>query len=228
MRRKADPSGRYGLDDWRYDVVPCACVSGNAHVSKRQNILLETASNLTPEMQGMTFAKFVQECEPLAFQAAELFAHYPQGWLLLTGPTGTGKTHLLAAIAQQLIATQHTPLFICAPDFLDFLRDGFDAKNGKATSSTKSRFEQVRNVEILLVDDLGADKATDWATEQWYKLFNYRYSRRMPTVVATNLPIEHFEPRLRSRLKDRALVTTIETDSEDFRESDLRAAQRGA
>lgn len=126
-----------------------------------------------------------------AFNAAERFAEDQDGWLIFSGSYHCGKTHLAAAIARE----RHNhyggaPMFVFVPDLLDFLRAAF---NPASTQSLDERFEQVKKAELLVLDDLGAQSVTTWATEKLFQLINYRYVARLPTVftiAVDNLPLE--------------------------------------
>src|SRR5947209_4247129 len=104
--------------------IPCLCKEAERSEKRRQQ--LATMSNLAA-FRDKNFAGFnrrvpgVQE----AYREAVAFARYLNGWLLLTGPYGCGKTHLAAAIANECL-TRGTPvLFSTVPDLLDHLRSTF-------------------------------------------------------------------------------------------------------
>lgn len=218
--RMYDPAGKYGFGDSRYDMVPCPCQDERRRAVAWRKA--QKASHFVPEMFDLTFTAFRQQREPQAFQAAQEFVFAPAGWLMFDGPTGTGKTHLLAAMTAALIngSPVRYPLYVNAPGLLDFYRAGFDEHD------SEERFRLVRDADILLVDDLGAERQSDWTDERWYVLFDYRYLRALPTVIATNMKLDDFEFRLRSRLKDTALVQHVKLTSQDFRLTPARAKAR--
>ncbi len=92
--------------------------------------------------------------------AAARFAEDPQAWLVLTGPSGSGKTHLAVAIANRCIERNQTAFFIVAADLLDHLRAAYSPES---PVSYDELFEQVRNVPVLILDDLSLANATPWA-----------------------------------------------------------------
>ena len=139
-----------------------------------------------------------------AFDAARKYAERPKGWLLFTGTHGSGKTHLAAAIANYAQDAGKMPLFVMVPDLLDHLRATF---NPASPVSYDHRFEEVRNSELLILDDLGTQSATPWAREKLYQLFTYRYNAHLPTVVTTADTLENMDPRIRSRMLDTRLCT---------------------
>lgn len=200
--------------------VPCVCK--RQEMSDRRLARLRQVSNLE-HMQNMTFGTFLiqrrdgDEVSPslvYALDAAREFAADPTGWLVFTGPYGCGKTHLAAAIANDRVARGLPVLFVVVPDLLDYLRASY-APNSPA--SYDERFDQVRTIELLVLDDLGTQNTTPWAAEKLYQLLNYRYYAKLPTVITTNQTLWDMEPRLASRLKDQELVKLVPIQSSDFR-----------
>jgi DNA replication protein DnaC len=141
-----------------------------------------------------------------AFEAARDFAEHPKGWLLLTGPYGSGKTHLAAAIGNYQAGLGFPPLMVSVPDLLDHLRAAFSPNS---TVSLDRRFEEVRTSHLLILDDLGTQSATPWAREKIYQLFNYRYNAELPTVITTSNTAEELDPRLYSRMQDQRLCSVL-------------------
>ncbi|MEW6422885.1 MAG: ATP-binding protein, partial [Deinococcota bacterium] len=139
-----------------------------------------------------------------AFDAARQFAENPRGWLVLIGAHGSGKTHLAAAIANFRAETHIPPQFRDVSDFLDHLRATFSPSS---TVTLDRRFEEVRTAPLLILDNLGMQSSTPWATEKLYQLLNYRYIAKLPTVVTSALSLDEIEPRLRSRMMDRRLCS---------------------
>jgi DNA replication protein DnaC len=134
------------------------------------------------------------------------FARSPQGWLVLCGPYGCGKSHLAYAVAGAYLRARHGVYVSTVPDLLDALRRSFDAKNGE--EPFERRFDLVRNAELLVLDDLGAQNDTPWAAEKLYQILDHRYRRRLPLLVTTNVnlyaPQGRIEPRVLSRILDGA------------------------
>lgn len=210
------------------EVFPCRCQE--ALVDRNRQVLLERYSGLPAEMMRfMTFGSFTsqgngatsiqQNSLTTALTAATAFAEAPEGWLLLSGDTGCGKTHLAVAIAGHQISNGSPALFTIVPDLLDHLRATF-----RPTSSVEydELFEQVRSVPLLLLDDLGSESSTPWAQEKLYQIMVHRHNNRLPTVITTNHmmdKIEEVQPRLASRLKDISLVNWVPMSAPDYRDS---------
>ena len=154
------------------------------------------------------------------YEVVQSYAKKPEGWLLLQGGYGCGKTHLAAAIANYNVKRGIPVLFITVPDLLDYLRAAF---NPNSTEPYSERFRQVRDAPLLILDDLGTENATSWAMEKLFQIFNHRYMLHLPTVITTNRDIEGLEPRLRSRISDSALVKSLAIRVRDYRRKDKEA-----
>jgi len=199
----------------------CQCTRERARNSAMQH--LYQVSNLDA-FDKMTFETFKlggrsgtqdpNKTLEVAYNTARNYAEHLNGWLLLLGSYGTGKTHLAAAIANFVISLGVPTLFLTVPDLLDWLRATFE-KGGEETYS--ERFEDIRNVRFLVLDDLGTQSATPWACEKLYQIINHRYTLGLPTVITTNQDLNTLDERIASRLQDRDLVTKIQISAPDYR-----------
>jgi DNA replication protein DnaC len=194
--------------------VPCRC--REREWEERRRLDLRRFSSLDP-FYDKTFDTFNPKIPGVreAFDAARRYADDPQGWLVLRGGYGCGKTHLAAAIANAHLAAGAHVFFSIVPDLLDHLRAAF-APNSEIRYD--EMFERVREAGLLVLDDLGAENGTAWATEKLFQIINYRYNFRMPTVITTNSRLlSHMDERLSSRLSDIGLVHTIVLEAQDYR-----------
>lgn len=133
-----------------------------------------------------------------SFAAAAEYAENPAGWVALTGPSGSGKTHLAVAVANRCIERGQTTFFIVVADLLDHLRASFSPDN---EVSYDELFDQVRQVPVLVLDDLGAQSATPWAQEKLFQVFNHRFNAALPTVITIRGPMQRLDEMLRSRIE---------------------------
>ncbi|MDA1278968.1 MAG: ATP-binding protein [Chloroflexi bacterium] len=141
-----------------------------------------------------------------AYHAAQRFATDRQGWLVLSGPSGTGKTHLAAAVGNALVEAGQPVRFVSVPDLLDHLRSAFDPAVGAQYDQI---FLQAIEAPLLILDDLGAQSSTAWADEKLDQIITQRYNRRLPTLVTTGFRFEELGDRLRTRLGDPYFSTVI-------------------
>jgi DNA replication protein DnaC len=201
--------------------IPCRCKDEERRW-RRLNAF-QNMSNLEA-MVRFTFDDFIPEPSWLSNQAQQVlrhayescrqFARQPEGWLLLTGTFGCGKTHLAAAIANQRVDQGQPAIFVVIPDLLDHLRSSFGPNS---ELSYDKLFEQVRDINLLVLDDLGTQSSTPWAQEKLFQLLNHRYNAQLPTVITSNQRLEDMDQRVRSRLMDISLVTRIHITAPDFR-----------
>lgn len=203
----------YGHPDFAR-LFPCRCTQT---VLERKRLAdLERMSNLAA-FQDKTFASFDQLVPGVqaVYQRMLAFAQRPEGWLTLLGPYGCGKTHLAAAAAHAVLAHGVPVLFIVVPDLLDHLRATF---NPESSVSYDERFDLVRNVGLLVLDDLGTESGTLWAREKLYQLLNHRYNERLPTIFTSNVRLEQLDPRIASRMYDPAVNgEVISIQAADYR-----------
>jgi DNA replication protein DnaC len=148
------------------------------------------------------------------FTIAKEYAEKLEGWLLIEGGYGCGKTHLAAAIGNSVVETKGTnTLFITTPDLLDVLRFAYSDPE----ETFENRFDEIRSIPLLILDDFGTHNTTRWAQEKLFQLLNYRYINRLPLVITTNIPLDEIEGRIRSRLKDEELALHIIMSAPDYR-----------
>jgi DNA replication protein DnaC len=199
------------------------CICRQSQVAQTVRERLFSLSHLD-ELRGLTFESFntrgrkgVGESQAnsleWAFNRARQYAGSLNGWLLLQGGFGCGKTHLAAAIANFVVGMGVPTLFLTVPDLLDTLRFSFDSED----TTFEQRFDEIRNAPLLVLDDFGTHNATAWAQEKLFQIVNYRYINKLPMVVTTNLDLDEVDARIRSRLADPELVSAVRIAAPDYR-----------
>src|SRR5262245_59833132 len=157
--------------------------------------------------------------------AAEKFAEeypMPQPFgLLFMGPQGIGKTHLAVGIIKQLIRLKSVPCLFCT--FPELLKEIQNSYNPVSQASELALLAPVLETEVLVLDELGAQKPSDWVRDQVAYILNYRYNENKVTIITTNY-LDHADKtkdltdslaqriteRIRSRLFE--MCKKIETD----------------
>ena len=212
---------------WRVDVISA------------EHSILDSLTESWPE--GLSRCRFDnfetgrEQSLTVALREAWEFATatQPNGWLVLTGGVGCGKTHLAAAIKNERDEHGFQTLFKTAPDLLDYLR----ATYAPDSNITYDRgFDAIRNAEVLILDDYGAHSSTPWAEEKLFQLLNYRFNARLATVITTNQPLDRAsaapsvvptqELRILSRLLDPDLCRVCRIDAPPYRRPELRSRGR--
>ena len=177
-----------------------------------------------PHLRAMTFKSFDPRIVQVdhrdevsditnAYRQAMKYAEDPKEWLLIAGVTGRGKTRLAAAIGNYCRDLGLAVMMVVVPDLLDWLRIGFSPHNPR---SFDELFERVKNVHLLILDDLGSQSSTPWADEKLFQLLNYRYNASLPTVVTTNVNAAAMEARIRTRLTDPQISSMLLMGGFDF------------
>lgn len=134
--------------------------------------------------------------------------------LFLNGPFGTGKTHLAAATLIELVETGIPKLkFVTTPMFLASIRKSYKDHN------EQDHLENAAQANILILDDIGNEKMTDWAREQIYLLINERYENRKFTIITSNANLKDLEGRIGGAAMSRIheMCTGYILDGDDYR-----------
>jgi len=121
--------------------------------------------------------------------------------LWLFGDTGTGKTTLAMLISKAALAAGRSVAIYSLPKLLARIRQTYDAEPGG--DSYLAFFERLTAVDLLHIDDLGAEKRSDWVLEQLYALVNERYEAERSVLITTNLPHEELEEQIGQRTVSR-------------------------
>lgn len=143
--------------------------------------------------------------------------------LFITGPMGTGKTHLVAAIANQLMRGGTPVLCMTMIDLLDQIKRTY-AQYGDGISES-ALLGTYKTVPLLIIDDMGKEPATDWAVSKIYAIVNARYEAYMPTIVTTNYTDGELVRRLTP--KDTGDPYTAECTVDRLREMCAAIVTRG-
>ena len=133
--------------------------------------------------------------------------------IFLGGSRGVGKTHLAVALMREMILNtqirnhsgtfridlQKMPLFISVPELLLEIRETY----GDNALSEKAVIDKYSWVDVLIVDDLGAEKTSDWVLQTLYTIMDRRYREELRTIITSNLSIEEIRDKLDDRIASR-------------------------
>jgi len=208
----------------------CDCIAGIRNAMRKTGLPEHyfdcTFDNFTIKIRGKENI-YLKKAKTVLREFAEFFGlKKEQKGILLKGTIGCGKTHLCAALTRRLIERGlFNVLFI---DFKELL------ENIKATFSYGSYFNEqdilypIQNTSLLIIDDLGSERNTEWTEDVFARILNYRYNRNLPVVITTNyfdrtvkgaLSDELLEERIGARMRSRLyeMCRDIEIISEDYR-----------
>lgn len=188
------------------------------------------AANIPARYQHCTIANFTaynEKLEQAARAAARIAEDFPavSKGLFLEGQPGVGKTHLAVAVLKQIVQTTGARgLFYDTRDLLRVIRSTYDAS---IRTTELEILRPVMTCDLLVLDDLGAEKTSEWVEETMNLIVNTRYNERRLTVFTSNYPDipDETEPnsllfrighRMRSRLHE--MCEFKELDGADYRE----------
>ena len=138
--------------------------------------------------------------------------------IYLSGNFGSGKSYLIGALFNELAKLNYQSAIIYFPEFLRSLKANFNNN-----FEYQERFETIKKVPLLLIDDIGAEKLTDWARDEILgSILQYRMDFNLPTFFTSNLTIEELENHLQvangtiDRVKARRIIERIKFLSEEM------------
>lgn len=153
---------------------------------------------LRPELTGELRKNFMQ-----ALEAAKEFAEKPEGWLVLVGVSGVGKTHLAAAIANVRSQLDPRIIFLSSRDIVRLFRSSSaETYNDRMViqRANDQAIDEIMNASFVVIDDVPDMAAYQvYTRERFFDIFAHRYDANLPTVWTTSLEINQLDPRIRSR-----------------------------
>lgn len=178
--------------------IPCEC--SKIELSERKRLSLLKGCSLPPRSENMTIDKYnPSRATSKAYERAKEAIKEPgkQIWITLQGSNGMGKTHLAIAICHAWLNAGVPSKYYFVPVLLDELKKGF-GKEGEESNDWK--FEQLCQIPLLILDDLGAEKGTTWALERLETIIDTRLMNNLSLIVTTNKSLDELSERIRSRL----------------------------
>ncbi len=209
FREQACPLGVCDGSGWILgpeDVArPCDCREARLRRGRNRGV----ASVIPRKFQGVSFDRppVSTEIEPMVVRVVrswveDMEANLEAGrGLWLMGDTGTGKTTLAMLVSKAALEDSRSVAIYSLPKLLARIRRTYDSEPGG--DSYLSFFERLTSVDLLHIDDLGAEKRSDWVLEQLYALVNERYEAQRSMLVTTNLDQRQLEEQIGSRTVSR-------------------------
>ena len=185
-------------------------------------------SGLPPALLEETFDRFdpslypeeVREHMSGVRDACQQFAErvvrgQPTDGLLILGGVGRGKTFLCSAVANRVLQSGRTCIYLTFANLMDLIRSArFDD-----SAEGRVNLDLLETVDLLILDDLGAEKPSDFVMQELFKIVNGRVNTQLPMVISTNLVLkeleEHYDFRVVSRIIGASQL--LKVDGEDIR-----------
>ena len=213
------PDGR-SIGHWEKEIFHKGAIQRKLEEAER----LSEESNLGERFKGRTFASFDAKRDREAFDACSKYANDPRlmerkcNGLVLYGGYGSGKTPLAAAVSNALISEGKPVLFGTFITHLENIKQEFD------NTTQKTYLSKMKVTPILVIDDLGKEKKSEWTRQVLFDVINYRYEHLLPTIITTNLATannfdalaNHVEGAVWSRLCE--MCNFIATKGTDYRQ----------
>lgn len=146
-------------------------------------------------VDSLYFNACLDDCSP---QIKE----YQNKSLFLYGPTGIGKTHVIIALLRQDIEDKKHATFITSLDLLRKIKTSFNQTSGQTEQQIIDYYATIPN---LYLDDISAEKATDWALTILYSIIDIRYRKMLRTVFTSNIPFQELSVLLGDRIVSRII-----------------------
>ncbi|MBT9167754.1 MAG: DNA replication protein DnaC [Syntrophomonadaceae bacterium] len=200
--------------------ITCECYKQAQE--KKQLLDLFKSARVPKRYMHKTLDNFNQSRQPKAFNIVETYLknwdaiRHNGGGLIFVGDVGSGKTHLAFALLGEILKKGAKGLAATVPDLMDDLRP----KKGETTDKQESQIETLKKIDFVVLDDLGAQRNTEWVTERLFIIINARYNNMLPTIITSNETLESLEKLLGwKRIVDRIVEmnSIVLMDGESYR-----------
>ncbi|HUB74566.1 MAG TPA: ATP-binding protein [Solirubrobacteraceae bacterium] len=199
-----DGSG-FVVDEATNTARDCACRPGRIAVRRTRrlaaNIPKRYRSVSFEQLSGTELVSFPEQIRVARRFAANIGGELDQGrgmWIM--GDVGTGKTMLAMLISKAALDAGRTVAIYSLPRLLNLIREAIEDEEG-----VLGFLDRLAGVDLLHLDDVGAENRTDWALEQLYSIVNTRYEEERSIVVTTNLQPDALAEQIGARTVSRLI-----------------------
>jgi DNA replication protein DnaC len=173
------------------------------------------------------FSSFVvregsEKCFKLAQKYVQEFDEWEGESLMFWGEPGNGKSHLATAIANELTEKGKRVVFISMPDLLEKIKATF---NRNSNESEAEIMKGLQVCDLLIIDDIGAEKVSDWVQEVIFRIVDGRYKKMKPIMATSNLEPKELAERIGKRAYDRLIEISqpIKNEATSYRREKAKA-----
>ncbi len=172
---------------------PCACrdrdrvprlfaAAGIPERYRRCRLQTFDRSHNDPNVKDQLLRAF-RECERYIDEFMNAEGEFRESGLIFYGPPGTGKTHLAVAVLAELVERYRAHgRFVNFNELVQQIKATFDPSSEESSTEI---FGPLTEAEVLVFDELGAQKQTPWVNDLLYLILNHRYVKRLPTIFTT-------------------------------------------
>ncbi len=183
---------------------------------KREIEKLFSISNLGERFSKSTFESFLdRNGSETAYKVAVKYVKTFKEWngesLMLWGEPGNGKTHLASAIVNELSKKGYIVVFQSVPELLQRIRSTFNSENKENETQI---MRALLECDLLILDDIGAEKTTEWVEEKLFNIIDGRYRKELPTLYTSNLEPKELKNQVGKRSYDRMVETSLTVKNE--------------
>lgn len=217
-----------GNTRWVQPICKCEADIQKAELETYKNAQRErevrelfSISELGERFEESNFTNFdsrpgAETAEKIAKYYADNFEEFGLESILLWGVPGNGKSHLAAAVHNQLRKQGKVVVFVSMPDLLNKIKATFNKGNNE---SEQQILKALNICDLLIIDDIGAEKTSDWVQEIVFLIIDNRYRRNKPVMATSNLEPKQLAGQIGRRSYDRMVEMSqpIENKATSYR-----------
>ena len=186
---RCNDTGWFRRDDWEGNIPPVPPITECRNcdlVGQKRRARFENLAPIQPPYDTYSFTGFPAKTPAMATVREHIqnLAFSEPLNIYLSGPVGCGKTGLATCLYQAWVTTGTPGMWFVVPRLLDHIRAGFDKESSGYTAD--QLVEAVYAVPLLMLDDLGAERMTDWVAEVFYKIVYSRQDAGKSTIFTSN------------------------------------------